>query len=111
MSTGFRAAVVTTTMFSPSGSSISSTRGVPPSSWRRAARTSVLELSQEPVEIECTREHDDVTVVALRARPLCLGPVSVQLDPVVVRIAQVDRLADAVVARAFQRDAGRKHAP
>ena len=40
------------------------------------------------------------------ARPFFLRPVAIELDAVVVRIAQVERLADAVVARAVERDAG-----
>ena len=36
-----------------------------------------------------------------------LGPIPVELDAVLVGIAQVERLADAVVAGAVERDAGR----
>ena len=39
------------------------------------------------------------------ARPLVPGPVAIELDAVAVRIAKVERLADAVVARAVERDA------
>ena len=44
------------------------------------------------------------------ARPLGLRAVPVQLDAVLVGIAQVERLADAVVAGPVQRDPGREHA-
>ena len=45
-----------------------------------------------------------------RSRPLLARPVAVELDAVPVRVAQVDRLADAVVGGAVERDAGVEHA-
>ena len=40
------------------------------------------------------------------ARPFAFRPVAIQLDTVAVGIPQVDRLAHAVIRRAFERDAG-----
>ena len=39
-------------------------------------------------------------------RPFLLRPVPIKLDAVVVRVAQIERLGDAVVAGAFERDLG-----
>ena len=50
------------------------------------------------------REHLQRAVRLLR--PLVLRPVPIELDAVVVRVAQVERLGDAVVAGAFERDLG-----
>src|SRR5206468_7994919 len=48
---------------------------------------------------------------AIRApRPFAFGPVAIQLNAVAVGIAQVHRLADAVIGRAFERDAVFQHA-
>ena len=41
-----------------------------------------------------------------RSRPLGARPVAVDLDPVAVRVGQVQRLADQVVGRAVERPAG-----
>ena len=61
-------------------------------------------LPQQIVEIEPLREHRQRPV--RRARPLFLGPVPIQLDAVLVGIAQIKRLADAVVAGAVERNSG-----
>src|SRR5579872_983481 len=102
-STGLSAAAVTAIAFEPSGASTSSTLGVPPSSCRRAARTSDWSFLKELVQVERAREHGDVVALAFRPRPLFARTVAVQLDPVVVRIAKADRLAHAVVARTLDR--------
>src|SRR5262245_27083025 len=126
MSTGFSAAAVTSSASGPAGGSISSARGVPPISCSRAARTvvslrlarrsrrwrlvqpprrvgiSVLELSEERFEIERGERH--LELAALRPRPLLLQPVAVELDAVVVVVAQVDGLAHPVVAGALERN-------
>ena len=39
-------------------------------------------------------------------RPFVLRPVPIELDAVVVRVAQIERLGDAVVAGAFERNLG-----
>jgi pimeloyl-ACP methyl ester carboxylesterase len=49
MSTGLSVAVVTSTTKLALGSSISSTRGIPPISWRRAARTPVAYAAVRPL--------------------------------------------------------------
>src|SRR5664279_2175456 len=61
-------------------------------------------LPQQILEIEPVRKHGERAV--LLARPLLFGPVPIQLDAVLVGIAQVQRLADAVIAGAVQCDAG-----
>ena len=45
-----------------------------------------------------------------RARPFFLGPVAVKFDAVLIGIAQIKRLADAVIAGAVERNAGLHHA-
>ena len=67
-----------------------------------------LPLPQQILEIQPLREHRQRAV--RRARPLLLRPVPVQLDAVLVGIAQIKRLADAVVAGAVELDARRDHA-
>ena len=49
---------------------------------------------------------DDPLLPALRPRPLLARPVPVELDPVAVGIVEVERLADAVVGGAAERDPG-----
>src|ERR1017187_845211 len=61
-------------------------------------------LLQQILQIEPPGEHRQRAV--LLARPLLLRPVIIQLDAVLVGIAQVKRLADAVVAGAIERNAG-----
>ena len=61
-------------------------------------------LAEQALEVEPPREHRQPALG--RAGPRRLGPVPVELDPVLVRVAQVERLADAVVAGAVERDAG-----
>ena len=53
-------------------------------------------------QIEPMGEHRELAVGV--ARPLFLGPVPIKLDAVVVGIAQIKRLADAVVGGAFERN-------
>ena len=47
--------------------------------------------------------HRDAAAAVRRPRPLLLRPVAVELDAVAVRVAQVDRLGDAVVGGAVDR--------
>src|SRR5438034_10939055 len=65
----------------------------------------LIGLAEQPFEVERTREHLDAVV---RARPFRFRAVPVELDAVAIGIRQVDRLADAVVARARQTDARRE---
>ena len=55
---------------------------------------------------EAVRDHGDF-LAAGRARPLLTRPVPIELDPVAVGIAEVERLADAVVGGALEGDARR----
>ncbi len=64
----------------------------------------ILGLAQQPRQIEPVREHRELAVGV--ARPLFLRPVPIKLDAVVVGIAQIERLADAVVGGAFERNFG-----
>src|SRR5579871_4118725 len=114
MSTGFNAAAETRTSPSAaSGASISSIRGTPPSSWRRAARIGFLGrvLVEQRLQVERAREHRHALAATVGARPLLDGTVAVELDAVAVVVGEVDRLADAVVGGALERDPGREHAP
>src|SRR3954468_11022900 len=62
-------------------------------------------LAQQIVDVQAAREHGQR---ALRgARPSRLRLVPAQLDPVLVGIAQVQRLAHAVVGRSVERNARR----
>jgi hypothetical protein len=62
----------------------------------------LVQLRQQIAQIERIGEHPQAAVLALR--PHLLGPVPIKLDAVVVGVAQVERLADAVVGGAFERD-------
>src|SRR4051794_32074605 len=62
-----------------------------------------LQLRQQIVQVERMGEHLQLAVG--RLRPFVLWPVPVQLDAVVIRVAQVKRFRDAVVAGAFERNA------
>ena len=64
-------------------------------------------FAQQPLEIEPPREHRELAVGG--PRPLLLRPIPIQLDAVLVGIAQVQRLADAVVRRAVERNARLQH--
>src|SRR6478735_3723926 len=63
-----------------------------------------LALPQQIFQIEPLCEHRQRAVRV--ARPLLAGPVPIQFDAVLVGVAQVERLADAVVAGAVERNAG-----
>ena len=65
-------------------------------------------LPQQFLQIQPFREHRERSV--RRARPFFLRPVAVELDTVLVGIAQIERLADAVIAGAVKLDAGLDHA-
>src|SRR6185503_13227562 len=70
--------------------------------WKRG-----LAFAQQRLQIQPPREHCELTVGG--ARPLRLRPVPVQLDAVLVGIAKVERLADAMVRGAVERNAGLQH--
>ena len=71
-------------------------------------RSYALPLPQQLLQIQPFREHRQRSI--RRARPFFLRPVAVELDAVLVGIAQIQRLADAVVAGAVELDAGLDHA-
>jgi len=60
-------------------------------------------LGEQASDVERVCHHQQLTVAI--HRPFVTRPVAVQLDAVAVRIAQVDGLADPVVAGAIDRDA------
>src|SRR6266566_2485360 len=62
-------------------------------------------FTQQVVEIEPAGDHVELAV--RRARPKLLRPVAIELDPVLVGIAQRERLAHAMVGSAVERNAGR----
>ena len=61
---------------------------------------------QQPFEIEPARVHLDAAVG--RLRPFLARAVPIEFDAVFVGVAQIQRLADAVVGGAVERDAGRR---
>src|ERR687897_746396 len=68
----------------------------------------MLRLREQRVQVERGTEHGDGAVAG--ARPLLLRPVAVELDPVPVRVGEIDRLTDAVVRGAAEGMAGREEA-
>jgi hypothetical protein len=60
-------------------------------------------LRQQRLEVERRVVHRDLPV--LGARPLLTWAVAVELDPISIRVAQVDRLADSVIGCTTDRDA------
>jgi hypothetical protein len=67
-------------------------------------QTLAFALAQQVVEIEPLGEHRQRSVGV--ARPLFFRPVPIQFDAVLVGVAQIKRLADAVIAGAVERNAG-----
>src|SRR5437868_431962 len=65
-------------------------------------------LTEQPLQVEPAGEHGQAPVGV--PRPLLRGSVPVQLDSILVRVAEVKGLAHAVVTGTVQRDAGRQHA-
>src|ERR1700686_1618221 len=65
-------------------------------------------LPQQVFKIEPVREHRKRAIRL--ARPLFLWPVPIELDAVLVGVAQIQRLADAVIAGAIELNAGADHA-
>src|SRR5580704_8264186 len=62
---------------------------------RNLRRRRVAVLGEQVRQIKPAREHGELAVGG--ARPLLFRPVPVKLDAVVVGIAQIERLADAVI--------------
>ena len=54
-------------------------------------------LAQEPVRVQHQRGHLDLTVGPAPGRPIAIG---VELDPVALRVGEVERLADQVIRAA-----------
>src|SRR5713101_5561691 len=91
-------------------------RSIEAGRWRRRSEVAHLTMNailglrlagrftQQIVEIEPPRDHGERAV--RRARPKLLRPVAIELDPVLVGVAQVERLAHAVVRGAVERNAG-----
>jgi len=65
-------------------------------------------LGEQALEVERQRRHLEL---AARVGPLLARAVAVQLDPVPLRVGEVQRLADEVVGRAAQVPAGLEDAP
>jgi len=68
---------------------------------RPRARLLAVDLAHEVLHVQREREDLDALAGDARRRPLLARAVGVQLDPVVVGVAQVDRLRDAVIGRAL----------
>src|SRR4029077_1447810 len=65
---------------------------------------SLVDGAEQIAQVEPLGHHGEVA--GRRARPLLLWAVPVEFDAIVVRIAKIKRLADAVVARAVEWDVG-----
>lgn len=61
-----------------------------------------VSLKKKRSQIEGSRNHCQVSICC--ARPLLRRKVAVKLNPVVVRIAQIERVADTMVCGAFERN-------
>src|SRR5436190_6631687 len=60
-------------------------------------------FAQQVVEIETARDHVELAVRG--PGPEMLRPVAIELDPVLVGIAQIERLAYAMIRSAVERNA------
>jgi len=69
-----------------------------------SSRVDLERLGEQPGEVEGIDAHRDASV--LPAGPLSFGPIDHQLDPVSVRVAQVDGDVHAVVRGSLQPVAG-----
>src|SRR5207249_1671348 len=65
-------------------------------------------LCHKIIQIERPSVHRDLAV--RRARPLLPWPIPIKFDAIVVGIAQVKRLTDAMIARAVERNPRRDQA-
>ena len=75
--------------------------------WPDRQPGSAVQFGQQVAQVEPLRHHGERAVGG--AGPLVLGLVPVKLDAVLVGIAQIERLADAVVAGAVELQAGIDH--
>jgi len=80
--------------------------------WKRSSahRQRSVELAEEIVEVQRCSDHRDL-LAARGTRPLLAGAVAVELDPVAIGVIHIDRLADAVVGCAAERDARLREPP
>ena len=69
----------------------------PPSQGRNASN---LRRAQEILQVEAPGVHGEAAFGI--ARPVLLRAIPIELDAVLVRVAQIERLGDAVVARAVK---------
>lgn len=67
-----------------------------------------IKFGEQAVEVEPIGDHGDAAV--WRAWPLVDGAIAVEFDAVAVRIAEIERLADAVVGGTVEGDAGAQQA-
>src|SRR6266542_870721 len=72
---------------------------------RSRLRFTSARLREQALDVEREGDHGDAPTF-LRTRPFLLRAVAIELDAILVGIAEIDRLADAVVARTVERDAG-----
>src|SRR5678815_2665975 len=71
--------------------------------------SATIGFQEEGLEVERRADHVQRTIG--RSRPLFARPVAIQLDPVLVRIGQVDGFTYSVVARALQGNTCLEHPP
>ena len=58
---------------------------------------------QHPLEVERQRGHPELTALRL---PFVAGPVAIDLDPVALRVVEVERLGDEMIGRTREPPAG-----
>ena len=79
-----------------------------PSRHRQPRARVAINQRQQAVRVQRVGNH---LQLAVAHRPLRARPVAVDFDAVAIRIAQIDRLANAVVRPALQRPARLNHMP
>mgnify|MGYP001361290220 CR=1 FL=1 len=76
----------------------------PDASQSVVAATPSVDHPEQVRDVQGTREHLKRAIVS--SGPFVLGPINIVFDTVAVRIAELQRFADAVVRRALERQAG-----
>lgn len=76
---------------------------------RAQGRLGRVRLGQQRMQIQRLRDHGQVT--GWRPGPLLGGQVPIQFDSIVVRIAEIERVAHAMVRHALHLDACPEQSP
>src|SRR5262249_39233632 len=70
---------------------------------------SLLRLLQQSIKIEPARHHHELAIGP--PRPFPLRSVAIELDPVAIRVVEIERLAHPMIACTGKRDLGLDQAP